>query len=91
MPGTTVWMSLPATMLPAQPEAPGLGGRGQSQGLWAFCLWRAGNPMLLGQEEGGSRGRAQHTFYICRAIIFKCLGCKPATRSPDSPALLRTL
>lgn len=90
-PGTAVQMSLPISMMPAQPEAPGLGGRGGSQGWRAFHLQRASNPTVLGQEKGGSRGRARHTFYICRAIIFKCLGCKPETRSPDSQALLRTL
>lgn len=46
------------SMLPAQPEASGPGCRGWNKRLWAFCLWRAGNLMLLGQEEGGGRGRA---------------------------------
>lgn len=55
----------------------------------AATLWPY--PVLLGQEAGGRRGHAQHNFYICGAIIFKCLGCKPASRSPDSQALLCTL
>lgn len=44
--------------------------------------------------SGGGRERrtcTAHFLYICGAITFKCLGCKPATRSPDSPALLHTL
>jgi hypothetical protein len=95
MPCTAVACVPPILLVQAASVCSGCGD--WSKGLWAFVsgqpaaavLWPY--PMLPGQEEGGSRGRTQHTFYICSVITFKCLGCKPVTRSPDSQALLCTL